>query len=254
MVQSTLLRDEIMDALSDACQYAGVNCVPVPIVPFSTSIPFVDIPFGHKVVPYGSTSMIRNFSSSHYDKSGYFFDQSVLRTSTWKEKLGDLMLNHDALVCKLKDARLEDSKYYFIKPNDDLKDFTGDVITGETITNFYQRVSAGGYLFTDEIEVVIAPVKNIGWEFRLFMVGGRFLTGSSYRLRTSLNKSKTVPLDVVSFAERAAAIWRPDRVYVMDVCESDDGLKIVEFNCFNASGFYNSDVRTIVGEVSALLN
>jgi hypothetical protein len=36
----------------------------------------------------------------------------------------------------------------------------------------------------------------------------------------------------------------------MDVCETENGYKVVEFNCFNASGFYNCDVDAVVKNVT----
>jgi len=68
-----------------------------------------------------------------------------------------------------------------------------------------------------------------------------------------LRQDKYVPDHVLCFAEETAKIWRPDDVYVMDVCETDDDLKIVEFNCFNASGFYNCNVGQIVRKVSCFV-
>ncbi len=38
---------------------------------------------------------------------------------------------------------------------------------------------------------------------------------------------------------------------VMDLALTNEGLKVVEFNCLNASGFYYHDVRAIVKEVNA---
>lgn len=32
----------------------------------------------------------------------------------------------------------------------------------------------------------------------------------------------------------------------MDLCAVENGIKVVEFNCLNSSGFYNSDVCAII--------
>jgi hypothetical protein len=49
----------------------------------------------------------------------------------------------------------------------------------------------------------------------------------------------------ISLSMRTSA-WQPHRAYVLDVCETPDGMKIVEINTINASGFYAGNVQDIV--------
>ena len=35
--------------------------------------------------------------------------------------------------------------------------------------------------------------------------------------------------------------------YVMDICRTDDGLRLLETNCINAAGFYAADVNFFDG-------
>lgn len=93
-------------------------------------------------------------------------------------------------------------------------------------------------------------MKNIGWEYRLFMIRDHVIAQSSYKLRSMQDTKNPVPKEVIDFAIETAQIWHPDNVYVMDVCETDSGYKVVEFNCFNASGFYNCSIEDIVREVT----
>jgi len=138
----------------------------------------------------------------------------------------------------------------FMKPDNDLKDFCGSVVSSEGIEKFYNEVSAGGFTFDKTIPVVLCRTKNTGWEYRLFMVKDQVITGSSYKLKESINQTRRVPEEVLQFARDTANVWRPDDVYVMDVCEAEEGLKVVEFNCFNASGLYACNVESIVKSVS----
>lgn len=53
------------------------------------------------------------------------------------------------------------------------------------------------------------------------------------------------------FAEKAVKTWMPSEVCTIDICRSEDAFKILECNCFNASGFYESDLMGLVAEISA---
>ena len=40
--------------------------------------------------------------------------------------------------------------------------------------------------------------------------------------------------------------WQPHRAFVFDVCDTPNGLKIVEINTMNAAGFYAGNIQSIV--------
>lgn len=255
IVQSNLIAEDTLTDIQTYAQKHGYGVQGLKIIPFTDSPefladPFFELPKG-PLIPYGSTSMIKMVARSKWNKGGFFFNQETLRTSAWTDKLSDRILNHDALFMTLEQAfELKDGTF-FMKPDNDLKDFTGDVITAGEIRKFYEQVSAGGFCFKTDIPVVLCPIKNIGWEYRLFMIEDRVIAKSSYRIRSLCRVDEPVVSGVVKFAEETARIWRPDDVYVMDVCETEYGYKIVEFNCFNASGFYACDIESIVKEVSS---
>lgn len=255
IVQTNLIKEELYPAIEIAANRNGHGCVGLKIIPFSDSPEFLaDIGFKPpegKLIPYGSTSMIKMFARSKWNKDGFFFNQENLRSSVWAEKLGRLMLNYDAFSMPLKDAiKMKGLGTVFMKPDNDLKDFTGGLVDGNSIAKFYDEVSAGGFCFDTDIPVVLCSPKNTGWEYRLFMIKNKAVAFSSYKLKDMIRQDKFVPQKVIDFAQSVATIWRPDEAYVMDVCETDDELKIVEFNCINASGFYRCNVEKIVRELS----
>ena len=255
IVQSNLIKEEAQDDIKIACEHFGYNYVPLKIIPFTDGTEWsADIffkPPEGKLAFYGSTSMIKMVARSKWNKDGFFFNQENLRTSKWVEMLGTRMLNHDAKFMTLAQAmETMGEGLFFMKPDDDLKDFTGSDVDAKGIKNFYDNVSAGGFLFTTDIKVVLSPMKNTGWEYRCFMVGDRVISASSYKLKSMCRQDKRVSQEIIDFAEETAKIWRPDDAYTLDVCETDEGLKVVEFNCLYASGFYACDVVNIVHAVS----
>jgi hypothetical protein len=258
LVQNNLIKETLIEDMESACKALGHHFIGLKIIPFTDSVEFgfppgFEMPKG-KLIPYGSTSMIKMIGRSNLDKSGFFFNQENLRTSKWVEKLGKRMLNHDAQVMSLKDAMDLKEGFYFMKPDNDLKDFSGCLVNAGGIKKFYDQVSAGGFTFSTDIQVVLSEPKDTGWEWRFFMIGDRIISCSSYKLRDMLNQTKAVGHNVKDFAVETARTWHPDEVYVMDICEADEGLKVVEFNCFNASGFYACDVREVVEQVSKFVS
>jgi hypothetical protein len=96
------------------------------------------------------------------------------------------------------------------------------------------------------MRVVVAEVQEIDAEWRLFFVGSRVAAGSMYRP----SAERSLPRELVEFAEAAARRWTPAPVFVMDVARVERDWKIVECNCFNGSRFYEADVAAIAREVS----
>lgn len=254
LVQSNLIKEEVIGAFAAACASLGHTHIPLKIIPFSDSIEFAFPPFWEppkgQFIPYGSTSMIKLLAKARFPNAALFFNEENLRTSTWSKELGKRMLNHDARIMTLKEAMELKEGSFFMKPDNDLKDFTGSQVSAEGIRKFYEEVSAGGFTFGTDIRVVICPLKNTGWEYRNFMIKDRVISSSSYKLRSLCRVDERVPEEVIQFAEENARIWRPDDVYVQDIVETEEGLKVVEFNCFNGSGFYNCDLQKVVDEVS----
>lgn len=40
--------------------------------------------------------------------------------------------------------------------------------------------------------------------------------------------------------------------YVIDICRTDEGLKMLETNCINAAGFYEADLLKLVASIDEI--
>src|SRR5262249_473697 len=60
------------------------------------------------------------------------------------------------------------------------------------------------------------------------------------------------PDEVGAFADQMLADvpWRPDELFMMDLCESRDGLWLVELNSFSCSALYQCDPKVVVSTAS----
>jgi hypothetical protein len=222
----------------------------VEIVPFSDDLPDVSYVTDFALA-HGTTSMIKN---AHKKGWTVFFNPENFRPSLWRLKYGRNFLNYDGYACKLGETSLmglsDKDCMSFVRPNGDFKDFSGSVVDIRGWTKFVQDVQSGGYPFDDQLEIFAAPAKNLFEEYRMFIVNGVVVSSSKYRLRTILDKKPGAPKEVVMFANNMAAIWNPERAYVMDVCKTDQGeLKVLELNCFNASGVYAAPIEPIIEAV-----
>jgi hypothetical protein len=90
-------------------------------------------------------------------------------------------------------------------------------------------------------------------EWRLVVAGDAVVAASAYFVDGVLSPSPVCPAPVREFAERMLADvrWRPDPLFVMDVCECEGRFYLLEFNSFSCSGFYRCDLRAVVSAASS---
>jgi hypothetical protein len=133
----------------------------------------------------------------------------------------------------------------FVRPNDNQKSFAAEVMDCSDIVRL-QRA------FDPDALIVVAPVKRLHREWRCFMHHDRYLTGSLYRQDGESLRSAQVPAEVIEFANKMAALRYPGLppVWVVDVAETDDGLRVLEVAGCDSVGFYLSDCDLIVGTIS----
>jgi hypothetical protein len=222
----------------------------VEIIPFSDDLPDVSYTTTHALA-HGTTSMIKN---AHKKGWTVYFNPENFRPGLWRLKYGPNFVNYRGAVCKMGETDLvgftDSDGLCFIRPNGDFKDFSGSVVDVRGWRKFVWDVQQGGYPFTDQLEIYIAPWQGLFEEYRMFIVNGTVVSSSKYRLRSVLDKKPGAPKEAIAFANEMAQIWSPEKAYVMDVCKTDKGeWKLLELNCFNASGVYAAPIEPIIEAV-----
>jgi hypothetical protein len=88
----------------------------------------------------------------------------------------------------------------------------------------------------------------------LIVANGRVVAGSQYRDATGREERPECPDEVISFVEDVLkkVSWHPAPIFIMDVCDSEDGLRVLELNSFGCSGHYLADLSTVVRAASGL--
>jgi hypothetical protein len=81
------------------------------------------------------------------------------------------------------------------------------------------------------------------------MIEGRCIASTSYSnefCRYDKSSKQFSVDDVVKFAEELAESFEPNDMYVMDIANSNGCLKVVEYNAFSTSGFYEVDSNLLI--------
>lgn len=206
---------------------------------------------GHtNVFCYGSYSM-RHVASRLHWRPGIFdlFHQDFeQQRAHW----GKQMLNFPSVVCELAQANCSGDKV-FVRPVADTKSFTGRLFEKFEFEEWMRRACdrggdspASSSLRKDTLVQVCDPVEIHG-EYRCWIVKGQVVTSSVYRRGGQAFFSDEVDDRVVAYAQDRVAEWQPHEAFVLDVCDTPVGMRVVEINTINCSAFYAADVQRLVG-------
>lgn len=223
--------------------------VPIGVIPFSKEITSEEPLEGKDYIPYGSTLLIT--LAAELGWTGLHFDLSKLNYKTCLENTPHMLNGNVISALAARDYLLtvKSDSEWFIRPNDDLKQFSGCVMpAGEIaawLTSMMESVGGGTYYMSPDALVVLCTPKTISAEWRWFIVNGKIVSGSMYRAHGQLNKVRETDKLVIDEAQHLADTWLPMGCVVMDTALVGNYIKILEFNCINASGFYNHDMAAI---------
>lgn len=144
----------------------------------------------------------------------WYADDKFCYTRYLEEYRG-FMLNDDANLMSLWEVRKlaacsnSEEEFLFIKPNADLKEFTGEIVSTK---NHYHKEAGdlpwdknGGEILSADTQVIVSSPKNIQAEWRCFIVDGKVSSCSMYRCAGQPKRSLGCPSpEVVKFAEKMA--------------------------------------------------
>lgn len=248
VLQQNLINDEDAKGMVQAVTDIGDLAHPIDVIPFSYEIPELSYKNG-PIIPYGGTNWINTI----YTKNVWtlFFNENF-RYSTALSHYGKHMFNSDATFMKMGDfspSMFEDD-CVFIRPDKDLKEFAGHVIFKNTFMKWLNEIKGKGYLVNEDTEILVSKASRVDCEWRIFMVEGKPISGSQYRLDYYCKTSPNVPQEVYDFTVEMAKIWTPSPVFVMDICKVNDELSILEIGDFHSAGWYESDKVKVMKAVS----
>jgi hypothetical protein len=140
----------------------------------------------------------------------------------------------------------------FVRPDSPLKPFSGRVLPVDAVS--LAALDFGIYYTDPMLPVVAAPVRSVGREWRFIVVDREVVAGSAYIAEG--RRAAAAPPDGAPWrlaAEIAATMEPPEPVYVLDVCESDGALWLLEVNPFSGADLYGCHLPDVVAAVSGHL-
>jgi hypothetical protein len=210
------------------------------------------------VVFQGSLGNAARVRSGLSWRPGAFCDVHAFACSTWYPLAGEWLVHRQWRVMPAHVVaedpaaavrRLGDLDSVFIRPDSPLKPFAGRVLARDKIT--LAALDHGFYYDDPTIPIVVAPVRGIGREWRYVVVDQTVVAGSACAAAERSARADDPRGEAWSFAaEIAAKLPAPERVYVLDVCEADGRLWLLELNPFSGADLYACDAGAVVAAVS----
>lgn len=235
--------------LAEALDRLGIAYTWHKVVPFvGELIPEPVVADPRAIVMFGSYALWRNAEAKGY-WPGVFRLRPFVHEKPWQT----FMLNGpEAVTVTVREipTRLkDDGRDWFLRPVDDSKALSGNVRSSAEILEIAAKVLSldpaeipDSSLRHDTLLMLAEPVR-IQKEWRIWVVEDRVVTHSLYKEGARVTYRHEIDDDALAFAREMVAL-NPGYAegYVMDICRTDGGLKLVETNCLNAAGFYAADL------------
>ncbi|MCV9964252.1 ATP-grasp domain-containing protein [Pararhizobium sp. BT-229] len=223
------------------------------------AVPELIIDDPDRVVVFGYYSA-KAFVRERGYKPGVFELRPYVMEQAWQPFL--LNPRNAATFIKVRDIAdcvPDDGRQYFVRPVEDSKTMSGAVLSGTEIRAKAAAVMelaperlVSGKLEPDTELLLSVPV-IIQKEWRVWVVSGVVVTWSLYKMAGKMVVRPEIDQDALDFV-RAMVEINPgySDAYVIDVCRTEEGLRIIETNCINASGFYEADLQRLIVAIEDL--
>lgn len=214
-----------------------------PEVPFDFDGCGIDWGEYDHVLVYGSVGLLRRCLKSRLAPF-ISYDATAFSTSGWAAKLKNRALNANGLLVPLFEVEsVIGAGWAHVRPDAEDKAFTGGVYDSET---FARLVEDRQHMLTDDLPCWVSPPAEILSEDRCWIVGGEVIEISRYRQKGVRYYERNTRRDVYEAARELASIFHPVENVVMDIANTPDGYKVIEFNPIHGSGWYGADIGHIL--------
>jgi len=229
----------------------------VPFIGDIDPIPQMDNP--SKTIIFGLHST-RNFARKHGIYPGIIELRPHIQELAWQ----DYLLNPPkttifATAAEIVPLLANDPRdLFFVRAFEDTKALAGQVLTKDqieatvTATTILKKEEFFAESLNPTTELTVSSPVDILAEWRLWIVDDKVATYSRYKLGDTVRWIYVIDEDVIPFAESLVA-KNPDYApaYVMDICRSDDGLKLLETNRIDSAGLYKGNLTDLVQALEA---
>ena len=162
---------------------------------------------------------------------------------------GKHMLNFHSVVATVEAAAFTGERM-FVRPTTDSKQFSGRVFTAQEFAAWRDSICHPSAHHETSLapstEIQLSKPATIHAEYRFWVVKGELITQSIYKRGSQVIYASDVDERVSRFVKERIEEWSPHETFVIDACDSAEGMRIVEINTLNSSGLYAADVQRLV--------
>lgn len=214
-------------------------------------------PIQGPVIFHGSMNTARELCRADAYYPGSACDEESHTVTHVTRQLGPLALNDVHVLTTVRElihapvgiASLLGRSEAFVRPNSPLKHFSGRTIELDAALQ-PEDLDFGIYFEDFDLPIIVAPPKEIKEEWRVVVRGQEPIAIAPYDAKTRRSSfSANRPHEAWQFAFEAASRIQPkDWIYMLDVCLTPQGFRVVETNPFSGSDLYGME-RAVIANI-----
>lgn len=213
-------------------------------------------PEGARVIFHGSLGNAARLAALKRFIPGAYAQVSAFYCHRWLPVLGEhaaqrryLWSTVQALCSDPQAVAGHLGEHVFVRPDSPLKPFSGRVVSLQGLKP--EHLDLGFYYEDPALPILVAQVEALKTEWRWVIAGQEVVAGSVYYPdgRRAGPAAEQGPAAVFA-AQIASLLPPPDPVYVLDICETAQGLKVLELNPWSGADLYACDPEKVVAAVS----
>ncbi|MXG88409.1 ATP-grasp domain-containing protein [Nocardioides flavescens] len=189
---------------------------------------------------------------------GAFCATERFACSAWWPQVADLLVAERHAVTTVAQLVAEGppeefGPRVFVRPDSALKPFSGRVLDRDAVNA--AALDHGFYYDDERLPVVVTPVVDVGEEWRFVVAGGEVVAGSGY-VADGREQAGSLGAGHPAWAYAETVVARlsaPEPVFVVDVCETPRGLRLLELNPFSGADLYDCDRGAVVAAVDRVV-
>lgn len=216
------------------------------------------LPAGTCAIVYGTYPTVRHAMLRLGWRPGGWCSPENLDCAAYYPHFGDFLLNQRHEIITGVGALREKARLFreygrdgrvFARPTSVHKLFVGRLVVD---ADFETALAPTRY--DPETKIVVAEPRELGREWRLVVARNEVVAASQYAEGGVKSVIANCPDAVFAFARNMldAMKWRPDELFLLDVCEAEAGLRLVELNSFSCSWLYACDPAPVVEVASRI--
>lgn len=211
-----------------------------------------------RVLFHGSLGNAARLALDPRWQPGAFCDVTAFRCSTWFARALPWLLNRDSLFTTVRAVVADPGLIFpgaqrlFFRPDSPLKEFSGRVLDRGEISA--AALDHGFYYDDLDLPIIVSPAVEVGPETRCVIADRKVVAASSYEPQGRRAVSSVEEGAALDFARAVAAeLEPPEPVYVLDICGTPAGYRVLELNPFSGADLYRCSPVAIAAAVESVL-